>query len=367
MHSPILRVDELLVRPWRPADAEAMARACQDPLLQRWMPGLPAPYSPEHARTFITAQLGDLSAWHLGIFDESDLVGSVVLHGIDQDAGTAGLGYWSASWARGRRVTERAARALLRYAFAAGLVRIGWRATVGNHASRLTALRLGFTLIGTQPGTEKTPDQWLGSLFAEDLTAPGAELPDPVRRAARVFSGEPPRLTAGQVTLRRPVPADVPAMTAGYNDPDVARWFGVPEVWTTVRARDYVDRQVPQWWTGGVEAVFAIADHLDSYVGSVDLSVRRDDPAVGEVGYFVRPDHRRRGYAAAAVRAISRWGFAELGLERIQIRWEAGNAASGRVAAKAGFTSEGLMRQALVINGRRRDCWVASLLRDEVE
>jgi RimJ/RimL family protein N-acetyltransferase len=363
---PDLRVDELHVRPWRPEDAEALVRACQDPLLQRWMPDLPRPYRVKHALTFIHAQPHDRSVRHLGVFDDQGLAGSVVLHGIDKAAGTAGVGYWSAPWARGRRVTERASRAVLQWGFDEGLTRIDWRATVGNHASRVTALRLGFTIIGTQAGVGEYPGRWLASLTAADLTAPGTELPDPVRRAARVFGADRPALAAGPVTLRQPMKKDVPAITAGYNDPDVIQWFGVPETWTETKALDYVDRRVPLWWTSGVEAVFAIADDLDSYAGSVDLSLRRDDPAVGEVGYFVLPNHRGRGYAAAAARSISRWGFEALGLARIQIRWEAGNDASGRVAAKAGFSTEGLMRQALLINGRRRDCWVAALLRDEV-
>ncbi|WP_067496440.1 GNAT family N-acetyltransferase [Actinoplanes sp. TFC3] len=185
-------------------------------------------------------------------------------------------------------------------------------------------------------------------------------------RAARVFGSTPPTLTANPVTLRQPAEKDIPAITVGYNDPDTIRWFSVPEKWTHETARDYVDRLVPLWWAGGVEVVFAIADDLDSYAGSIDLSVRRDDPAVGEVGYFVLPDFRRRGYAVSAVRAISRWGFEVLGPQRIQLRWAAGNDVSGQVAARAGFATEGLMRQALMINGKRRDCWVASLLRDEV-
>ena len=62
------------------------------------------------------------------------------------------------------------------------------------------------------------------------------------------------------------------------------------------------------------------------------------------------------------MRGICRWGFAELGLSRIEWRAEVGNDASRRVAEKAGFTVEGLLRRALPTGAVRRDCWVGSLL-----
>jgi RimJ/RimL family protein N-acetyltransferase len=42
-----------------------------------------------------------------------------------------------------------------------------------------------------------------------------------------------------------------------------------------------------------------------------------------------------------------------------------GDDASRRVAEKAGFTVEGLLRQALRTDGGRRDCGVASLVKGE--
>ena len=63
--------------------------------------------------------------------------------------------------------------------------------------------------------------------------------------------------------------------------------------------------------------------------------------------------------------SLPRSGFAELGLRRIEWRAEVGNDASRRVAEKAGFTVEGLLRQALLTDGERRDCWVGSLVKGD--
>ncbi|GAA2527779.1 GNAT family N-acetyltransferase [Winogradskya humida] len=361
MQTPDLRVDELRIRPWHLDDADAMVRACQDPERHRWSPELPWPYGKEHAEGFIREHDG----LHLAIFDEHDLVGSVALHSIDEDAGTAEIGYWSAPWARGRRVTERAGRALLRWAFDEGLTRIDWKSRIGNHASRLPALRMGFTIIGIRPGDKKRPAQWVGALTETGLTAAGTEVASSVRRTARAFHAGHPVIKAGPVTLRKPAEKDILSVTRTFNDPEVVRWFAPPQPYHESHGRRYVTVRVDEWWASGAEAVFAIADHLDAYTGSIDLRVSDNDPAVGEVGYFVAPWARGRGYAVAATRAISRWGFEELGLERIQLRWEAGNELSGKVSAGSGFTTEGSLRQALKINGTRRDCWVASRLREE--
>jgi RimJ/RimL family protein N-acetyltransferase len=372
-----IRAGDLLLRPWRPDDVPAVHRACQDPELHRWVSGLPWPYDLADATTFVE----DLAprwraagtALHLGIFSpeaggEHGLAGSVALHAIDRAAGTAALGYWSAPWARGHRVTERAARALLEWAFGdgLGLTRVDWQATVGNHASRLTARRLGFRMIGELPAAgEAGHDRWLAALLPGDLTTAGTDVPDHVRRAARTFGAAHPRLSAGALTLRAPDERDVPAIVATRSDPDVVRWFAVPQPYTAADAREHVGRAVPGRWARGTEAVFAIADEGDAYAGSIDLRIRPEDPRVGELGYLISPWARGRGHAPAAIRAVCAWGFEALGLARIQWRAEVGAHASRRAAEKAGFTMEGLLRQTLEVNGARRDCWVGSLVKGE--
>jgi RimJ/RimL family protein N-acetyltransferase len=254
------------------------------------------------------------------------------------------------------------------------LGRVDWRATIGNHASRLTALRLGFRMIGERPGIARTgrpgaaeaeQHRWLAALLPGDLTAAGTDVPDAVRRTAHTFGGAHPTLPAGPVTLRPPAERDLPRILETRRDPEVARWFGGPQPYRMADAVPHVERTVPDRWARAAEAVFAIADDEDAYAGSVDLRISPGDPAVGEVGFMVSPWARGRGYAPAALRAICGWGFEALGLARIQWRAEVGNDASLRVAEKAGFAMEGLQRQALEVGGNRRDCWVAARVRGE--
>src|SRR5262245_26063965 len=111
----------LLLRPWRPDDADAVFQACQDPLIPRWT-SLPSPYRREHAETFVTTYTeqawADGSGAPFGIFDPAtgELLGSCGLSWLNQSEGLAELVYWTAPWARDRGVATRAARGVARWA-----------------------------------------------------------------------------------------------------------------------------------------------------------------------------------------------------------------------------------------------------------
>jgi RimJ/RimL family protein N-acetyltransferase len=80
-----------------------------------------------------------------------------------------------------------------------------------------------------------------------------------------------------------------------------------------------------------------------------------------ELGYLVTPEHRGRGVATAIVRALTDWAFAR-GAQRVFLVIDVENPASSRVAAKAGFTREGLMRSIELKQGRRIDAELWSRL-----
>jgi RimJ/RimL family protein N-acetyltransferase len=64
----------------------------------------------------------------------------------------------------------------------------------------------------------------------------------------------------------------------------------------------------------------------------------------GEVGYWLLREARGRGAATRAVRLLVGYAFRHLGLERLELFTLPGNAASERVAQRAGFAREGVLR-----------------------
>ncbi|UAB95747.1 GNAT family N-acetyltransferase [Dactylosporangium vinaceum] len=372
--------DGLVLRAWQPEDATDVFRACQDPLIQRWTL-VPVPYRPEHAEDFTGAATP--AAWAaetaapLGVFDarSGELLASAGLVALDRRAGDAELGTWVAPWARGRRVAERAGRAVAHWAFEVlGLRRLTWRAEVGNHVSKLTAERIGFTFDGVvRAGLPARGggfvDGWQGVLLPGEVcdTPPAWVAPGgPGARRAHALSTPPERLPAGPCTLRTLREGDLDDLVATFRDPDTVQWTSIPLEYRPDQGLDFIDNAYPAMWLRGTGAGFAFADGDDRFVGTADLRFNALDPVSAEVGYSAAPWARGKGYTTAAVRALCRYGFERLGLVRIVWRAHVGNDASRRVAEKVGFKVEGVQRDSCVQRGRRVDGWTATLLRPDL-
>jgi RimJ/RimL family protein N-acetyltransferase len=83
-----------------------------------------------------------------------------------------------------------------------------------------------------------------------------------------------------------------------------------------------------------------------------------------EIGYWRRSGFGGVGVIDEAVRAVTRLAFDTLGARRVEIRMDARNERSVRVAERAGFTFEGLLRQdALDVAGAPRDTRVHARVR----
>jgi len=93
-------------------------------------------------------------------------------------------------------------------------------------------------------------------------------------------------------------------------------------------------------------APFAVTEAASGELaGSVGFGWVGDrDERVGEVGYWMRKDLRGRGLTTRAVGLLSRWALRELDCDRLQLRADEQNVSSQRVAEKAGFTREGVLR-----------------------
>jgi RimJ/RimL family protein N-acetyltransferase len=83
-----------------------------------------------------------------------------------------------------------------------------------------------------------------------------------------------------------------------------------------------------------------------------------------EIGYWRRRGDEGRGIVGEAVRCLSRFAFDALRAQRVEIRCASTNAASRRVAERAGFVFEGMLRRdSLGVDGKPRDTLVYSRVR----
>ena len=101
----------------------------------------------------------------------------------------------------------------------------------------------------------------------------------------------------------------------------------------------------------------------DQLIGTIGLH----DPQQGtmEVGYDLTREEWGQGIATRALRAVTSWGFDELGLQRIQATVMEGHGASVRVLEKCGFRKEGVLRDYRLCRGELKDFGMFALLRRE--
>jgi RimJ/RimL family protein N-acetyltransferase len=92
----------------------------------------------------------------------------------------------------------------------------------------------------------------------------------------------------------------------------------------------------------------------------IDWNVRRF-----ELGYWCRTGRQGRGFVTEAARALTRFAFERLGARRVEVRMDDRNLRSWRLAERAGFALEGVLRRdSLDPQGEPRDTRVYALVAD---
>ncbi|SDD39699.1 Protein N-acetyltransferase, RimJ/RimL family [Geodermatophilus telluris] len=175
----------------------------------------------------------------------------------------------------------------------------------------------------------------------------------------------PTEVPAGPLVLRPWRAGDAEAVQAALTDPATDLWSNPGRVRTLEDARYWVARRAD--WSEGTQATWAVADAAGGRLcGSVSLHSIDLVQGDAEVGYWAVPAVRGRGLTARAVDAAVRWGFTALLLDRVELVHAVDNPASGRVAAKAGFTLEGRLRRSHRYgDGVRRDELLWARLADD--
>jgi len=139
------------LRPWRISDATALATACADPEIARWV-SIPQPFTLDDAVAHIEEAL---ASWQDGtgaafaIVDRAtdQLLGTVARFGPDGHQAT--IGCWVARKARGRGIGTAALRAVTEWTFrSTDVIRVDAFIMVGNEASERMTQRAGFQREG---------------------------------------------------------------------------------------------------------------------------------------------------------------------------------------------------------------------------
>ncbi|HET7480658.1 MAG TPA: GNAT family N-acetyltransferase [Rubrobacteraceae bacterium] len=174
-----------------------------------------------------------------------------------------------------------------------------------------------------------------------------------------------PRLETDRLVLRKMRLEDADAMFDYASDPEVTRYVIWPTHRTMEDSRAFLELTVSNYATGEGFDWGIVYKGDEKFIGTCGFVSRSPEHARAEVGYVISRRYWGRGLTAEALRAIIRFGFERMELNRIEARCIAGNTASARVLEKAGMTCEGTLRERERIQGKLRDMKMYSILKRE--
>jgi RimJ/RimL family protein N-acetyltransferase len=175
----------------------------------------------------------------------------------------------------------------------------------------------------------------------------------------------PDTLPAGSIELRRWRPGHAESLCAavGASLPELRPWMPWAQEEPDVEGLVAILTEGDTGFEAGTEWQFVmVGPDGDRVVGAAGLH-RRHGPATVEIGYWVRTDATRHGYATMASRALTTAAFAHLdGIDEVEIRMDAGNRRSAAVPPRLGFRHVGDVDYEIDAPGQsgRRMVWVTT-------
>ena len=177
-----------------------------------------------------------------------------------------------------------------------------------------------------------------------------------------------PELETGRLLLRRMRLDNAEAMFAYASDPEVTRYVLFDTHRSIEDSREFLRFATEGYERGDFGGWGLLLKDSGVFIGTCGLDAGyAPEHARAELGYVLAREHWGRGLMPEAVRAVIRFGFARVKLNRIEARCIAENAASARVMEKVGMTYEGTLREREFIKGAYRDMKLYSILRSEYQ
>jgi ribosomal-protein-alanine N-acetyltransferase len=162
-----------------------------------------------------------------------------------------------------------------------------------------------------------------------------------MRTDARDRNSRGPVLATARLALREFRAGDVESLHRLNVDPRVMRFIGDGSTETSAATEKAVARSMKYYANYPGLGVWPAEDRESGvFLGWFCLKYVPKTVEI-EVGYRLAPEAWGRGYASEGARAIVRYGFDQLGLDRIIGLTHPDNAASQRVLQKAGLADAG--------------------------
>src|SRR5205814_1207833 len=182
------------------------------------------------------------------------------------------------------------------------------------------------------------------------------------RRATLSMDGQ---LHTERLLLRPLLPDDADSLERLAGDRAIAdTMISVPHPFTRRDALDWISAHGGAPREGPHRYFATCAGATGELVGITALRDIDDEHAQAELSFWVGRPYWGRGFASEAARAVLRYAFQELELNRVNAYHMLRNPASGRVLTRLGFQQEGILRQRVRKWGVFEDVAAYAILRN---
>ena len=132
----------------------------------------------------------------------------------------------------------------------------------------------------------------------------------------------------------------------------------------------YTEKEAIEWLNmvcyQNPELNFAIANE-NELIGGIGLMLQPDVYRFSaEIGYWLAEPYWGKGIATAALRAMTKYAFENFNFNRLFAGVFEGNKQSMKVLEKAGYKLEGRYRKSVYKEGKFKDQFMYSILREEM-
>lgn len=180
-------------------------------------------------------------------------------------------------------------------------------------------------------------------------------------------------LETERLRLRPFEEGDYPLILAIASDPETVKYlcrWGLPGVPPQQDARRFLDSALAGWAQNPIRVREYCLVRKDTGEAIGDGSIEYWNEDTAEIGWILLPAHRGQGYVTEMGRALLRYGFEKMGVQRIIAHCDALNAPSYHVMERLGMRREGVAwvaRPAKTPGGQKGDECTYAILREDWE
>jgi RimJ/RimL family protein N-acetyltransferase len=141
--------------------------------------------------------------------------------------------------------------------------------------------------------------------------------------------------------------------------------ISIPHPYPDNEAERYIARQIAEV-EAGRSVTFVIERKVDSaFSGIIEVRDIDREHSQAELSFWLAVETWGHGYMSEALKSIVRFGFEELGLNRLYAYHMMRNPSSGKVLKKSGLMQEGLLRQRVRKWGKYEDVALWAILQSD--